>query len=493
MGGSWTRARRCDPPLNAKQPLVCICTNVEWHPQRGDMDCGLACAQMILRTLDGPGQIPQPVELLAVGEKPSCSDGTSSDSSGECDCSLCCASCASLDGSDVEDNAGAQQQSSGAPSVASSAAAVHRRLSQEAASSDQILCATGCLCTPSGLEKLQDADKPPCAKEKSLFDFPLSRAMKAFCQKQARQLAKRVVKGSWTIDLLLFLQHLPCGIATSYTGYNPNHAEKASLPLYLNFSPLHQSDTREARRVSAQFRRARRVGLQVVKQRMSRASLASEILNGRVAIVLVDEGRLTAKDPSKAPSRQYDGHFVLVCGVAIAIPTADATLAFWGCGISRLERSLGSASRSPQGRKAARERKSGNSDLTVDAAQRVFAAGLTACQVKAFLICDPLHPEARWLTADRLDICRTADGHVSSPLSDHTCRKREAGMSRPRLGTQSLTAQTLQQAYMQFFVSVDGMKYCWAAIDARDYRFAGLRNFSGCLVRLLNMTLKYRE
>ncbi|KAL8450291.1 hypothetical protein Emag_003314 [Eimeria magna] len=304
-------------------------------------------------TLDGPGQIPQPAELLAVGEKLPCSDGASSDSSSECGCTLCCPSCASLDGSDVEGSEDERQQSLGAPFAASCASAGHMRPSQVAASSDQIPSAAGCLCTPPGLEKVRDAGKPACAKEVTLIGAPLSRATKAFCQQQARQLAKRVAKGSWTIDLLLFLRHLP---------------------------------------------------------RISRASLACEVLNGRVAIVLVDEGRLTAKKPSKVPSRQYDGHFVVLCGVAIAIPTADGTHASWEREIIRSESVLGYANTSSQGITAGGEPMSGNFSLTVDAAQRAFAAGLTACQVKAFLIRDPLHPGACWLTPDRLDICRTADG-----------------------------------------------------------------------------------
>ncbi|KAL8437946.1 hypothetical protein ACSSS7_000596 [Eimeria intestinalis] len=143
---------------------------------------------------------------------------------------------------------------------------------------------------------------------------------------------------------------------------------------------------------------------------MSRASLAFEVLNGRVAIVLVDEARLTAKDPSKVASCQYDGHFVIVCGVAIAIPTADAMRAAWEHEILCPESSLGYASSSSQGKIAAGGPMSGGSALTVGAAQRAFAAGLTTCQVKAFLIRDPLHPRALWLTPDRLDICRTADG-----------------------------------------------------------------------------------
>ncbi|KAL8443644.1 hypothetical protein Emed_006662 [Eimeria media] len=387
MGGSWTRARQCDPPMNEKQPVVCVCTKLQWFPQRGEMDCGLACAQMILRTLDGPGQIPQPVELLAVGEKPLCSDDASSDSSDECVCSLCGASCSSPEDSDVGDSAEEKQQkqSLGAPSAGSSTSALRMRLSQDASSSsDQNACASaGCLCSPLGLENAQDLHKSPCVKERSLFGGPLSPATKGVCQRQARQLAKRVAKGSWTVDLLLFLQHLPCALATSYTGYNPNHADKASLYFVL---------------------------LNVTYRRISRASLAWEVLNGRVAIVLVDEGRLTAREPTKVPSHQYDGHFVLLCGVAIAISPADVTHASWERELLPPDSVLGYSRSLSEGRKAAGKPLSGSFALTVEAAQRAFAAGLTACQVKAFLILDPMHPEARWLTPDRLDICRTADG-----------------------------------------------------------------------------------
>ena len=91
-----------------------------------------------------------------------------------------------------------------------------------------------CICS---LEKAREHKKPaeaarrPCPLEKSLFQSVLTRAPKAVCLHQARRLVQRLAKGSWTIDLLLLLQHMPCALATSYTGYNPTHANKVSCGL----------------------------------------------------------------------------------------------------------------------------------------------------------------------------------------------------------------------------------------------------------------------
>lgn len=68
-----------------------------------------------------------------------------------------------------------------------------------------------------------------CPLEKSPFNLPLTQAQGDFCLKHARQLMNRAAKGGWTIDLLLLLGHLPCAMATSCIGYNPSHADKASL------------------------------------------------------------------------------------------------------------------------------------------------------------------------------------------------------------------------------------------------------------------------
>ncbi|CDJ44137.1 hypothetical protein, conserved, partial [Eimeria tenella] len=78
-------------------------------------------------------------------------------------------------------------------------------------------------------------------------------------------------------------------------------------PFYKSFSDAPQAFDKEAKRVAANFKRARKIGLQIQKRRVSRAQLAHELLQGRVAVVLLDGGRLGARELRAVPRTQYDG------------------------------------------------------------------------------------------------------------------------------------------------------------------------------------------
>ncbi|KAL8425283.1 hypothetical protein Efla_005847 [Eimeria flavescens] len=364
MGSSWTRVRQGEAASSPKQPVICISTQLQWRPQQCAMDCGLACAQMVLRTLDGAGRCPQPMALLVLGDRPSPSDEDSSESSGEsvdvCNCSICSLSCLSPDdseaGEQVDERRGPAESSAAELSSGSSPASGSGTVTgrgDKGAVSDQPPVAVCCVCTQQWLQTEHGPCPSPCLPEKSLFGSRLSPASEAFCEHQATELAQRVARGSWTVDLLLLLQHLP---------------------------------------------------------RVSRASLAWEVLSGRVAIVLVDEGRLIARDPNKVPSHEYDGHFVVVCGVALAYPVANADGNSWREEPSVPEGYSKQAGLPPGSKTAERKPLSEHSVFKVDAAQRSFSEGVRACQVKAFLLLDPLHSKPYWITPERLDFSRSADG-----------------------------------------------------------------------------------
>ncbi|CDJ27778.1 uncharacterized protein EMH_0034740 [Eimeria mitis] len=97
MGSTWGRSFSLSSALPQQQqqqqqkqqqqqqqqqqrPLLCFTIQMQWVPQRGEMDCGLACAQMILKTLDSSGLSPQPPYLLVYNEKKN-KDSSSSSSS----------------------------------------------------------------------------------------------------------------------------------------------------------------------------------------------------------------------------------------------------------------------------------------------------------------------------------------------------------------------------------------------------------------------------
>ncbi|XP_026192040.1 uncharacterized protein LOC34621230 [Cyclospora cayetanensis] len=431
------------------EPVICFCTEIRWIRQQGEMDCGLACTQMILRTLDELGDCPQPSFLLTdlrenMPSKPQVFESHSEDSGATT--GVYADSGRGLSSRRIprkrerliRRTEGSQEGrlpnspksfkvlgstgSHGSSTVESvdalpieyycmRADATEAKLGSELANRGHCKCLNEVL-QEAGRERSRSQKGgngflKQCSLEKGFFSGTLKSALRPVSEQKARELLRRAAHGGWTVELLLLLQHLPCGIATSFTGFNPKHADK---PFYKSFASAHNAFDEEAQRVASQFRQARRLGLQVVTGRISRASLAWEVLNGRMAIVLVDGGRLVAPDPHEVPPQQYDGHFVVVCGVSLALAaTVLGTQQHQEAASCEMEaKPLDETLKSNLF--VASEDPKRISPVSLTSARNAFVDGVRACQVKAFLLKDPQCPQASWITPERLDICRDTDG-----------------------------------------------------------------------------------
>lgn len=99
-------------------------------------------------------------------------------------------------------------------------------------------------------------------------------------------------------------------------------------------------------------------------------------------------------------------------------------------------RSSGLPTETTHRRAAPSERRSDDLTVAIEAAQRAFATGVRTCQVMAFLIRDPLYPRACWITSERFDNCRDADGEDIKLCCRDTARRSE---SRPFGGTREFS------------------------------------------------------
>lgn len=115
------------------------------------------------------------------------------------------------------------------------------------------------------------------------------------------------------------------------------------------------------------------------------------------------------------------GHFIVICGVALASPVAVEGLnqrtptesPLDGCSIIEECPLKDSPKQHGEGGCVTAPEESRNcAAVFVEEAKLGFSAGIRSCQVEAFIYRDPANPEASWITADRLDMCRDADGEL---------------------------------------------------------------------------------